>query len=140
MDDYGLDDYWSNQGMDLIAAAAGARATSMILLWAGWSSWRPRARVTMRYGTARGRADASVRCTGLGATMSQSTWHLFEPVVVDAHSCDSTSLLLHRWFWSRQLKRIFKQPYNSIHDTRLWVKVGLTSEARGPIYYSDSNP
>ena len=28
---------------------------------------------------------------------------LFEPVVVDARSCDSTwtSLQLHRWFWSR---------------------------------------
>ncbi len=66
---------------------------------------------------------------------------VFEPVVVDARSYDSTwtSLQLHRWFWSRKLERIFTQPYNSTHDTRLWVKVGLTSEARGPIYYSESN-
>ncbi len=34
---------------------------------------------------------------------SQITSDLFEPVVVDARSCDSTwtSLQLHRWFWSR---------------------------------------
>ncbi len=36
--------------MDL-AAAAGARATRMSLLWAGWSSWRTRAGATPRYGT-----------------------------------------------------------------------------------------
>ena len=61
---------------------------------------------------------------------------------MDARSCDSTwtSLLLHRWVWSRKLKRIFTQPYNSIHNTCLWVKVRLTSEARGPIYYYDSKP
>ena len=34
--------------MDL-AAAAGARATRMSLLWAGWSSWRTRAGATPRY-------------------------------------------------------------------------------------------
>ncbi len=36
--------------MDL-AAAAGAHATRMSLLWAGWSSWRTRAGATPRYGT-----------------------------------------------------------------------------------------
>ena len=36
--------------MDL-AAAAGARATRMSLLWAGWSSWWTRAGATPRYGT-----------------------------------------------------------------------------------------
>ena len=36
------------------------------------------------------------------------------------------------------MKRIFTQPYSSIHDTPLWVKVSLTSEARCPISYSDS--
>ncbi len=35
--------------MDL-AAAAGARATRMSLLWAGLSSWRTRAGATPRYG------------------------------------------------------------------------------------------
>ncbi len=56
---------------------------------------------------------------------------------VDALSCDSTrtNLLLHHWVWSRQLKKIFMQTYNSIHDTRFSVKVRLTSEARGPIYW-----
>jgi hypothetical protein len=34
-----------------LAAAAGARATRMSLLWAGWSSWRTRAGATPRYGT-----------------------------------------------------------------------------------------
>jgi hypothetical protein len=36
--------------MDL-AAAAGARATRMSLLWAGQNSWRTRAGATPRYGT-----------------------------------------------------------------------------------------
>ncbi len=36
--------------MDL-AAAAEDHATSMSLLWAGWSSWRARAGATPRYGT-----------------------------------------------------------------------------------------
>jgi hypothetical protein len=36
--------------MDL-AAAAGARATRMRLMWAGWSSRRTRAGATPRYGT-----------------------------------------------------------------------------------------
>ena len=30
--------------------------------------------------------------------------------------------------------------YNSIHDTRLWVKVGLTSKARGPFIGSFNPP
>jgi hypothetical protein len=34
-----------------LAAAAGARATRMSLLWAGWSSWRASAGATQRYGT-----------------------------------------------------------------------------------------
>ncbi len=44
---------------------------------------------------------------------------LFEPVAVGARSCDSkrSSLLLHRWAWSRQLERIFTQPCNSTHNT-----------------------
>ncbi len=36
--------------MDLAAATAGACATNMSLLWAGWSSGRTRARATQLYG------------------------------------------------------------------------------------------
>jgi hypothetical protein len=53
--------------MDL-EAAAGARATSMSLLWAGRSSWRTWAEDTAlrdrRLRDRRERATASVRCTG----------------------------------------------------------------------------
>jgi hypothetical protein len=47
-DDYGP--AASCRRMDL-DAAAGARATRMSLLWAGWSSWRTRAGATPCYGT-----------------------------------------------------------------------------------------
>jgi hypothetical protein len=47
-DDYGQ--AMSCRRMDL-ATAAGARATRMSLLWAGWSSWRTRAGATPCYGT-----------------------------------------------------------------------------------------
>jgi hypothetical protein len=38
------------------------------------------------------------------------------------------------------LKRIFTQPYNSIHNTQLWAKVGLTSKGRGPFIGSFKPP
>ncbi len=47
-DDYGL--AGSCRRMD-IAAAAGARATRMSLLWPGWSSWRTSTGATPRDGT-----------------------------------------------------------------------------------------
>jgi hypothetical protein len=67
--------------MDLAAAAAGARAIRMSLLWVGWSSWRTRAGATPCCGTddyayetddyvAAGSRPTSVRSTGLGVATS----------------------------------------------------------------------
>jgi hypothetical protein len=60
--------------MDLAAAAAGARATAGAA--GGRGSERLRATRTERPRYYRERADASVRCTGLGADMCQSQGHV----------------------------------------------------------------
>ncbi len=71
--------------MDLAAAAPPPPGPARFAAWVccgpagaagGRGPERPRATQTERPRYHRERADASVRCTGLGATTSESTWHV----------------------------------------------------------------
>jgi hypothetical protein len=74
--------------------------------------------------------------------MSYAAKHMFEPLNVDARCCDSkrSSLLLHRWVWSRQLKGI-SMPPNNQSTRRGLVGKGRTPSLRPfPIYTASFEP
>ena len=54
-----------------LAAAAGARATRMSVVWAGWSRWRTRAGATARYATDDYATAGSVPTRQSGARDSE---------------------------------------------------------------------